>query len=251
MRQILAWAAVLTTVSACRPPVIAGMSSDSVQVQVNPGDKDDAVLAEAQRGCGIYGKSPLPISERCLDGYCMTKLRLFACSGPNTVKPVGEPSSADAKLMTCYLPNVTSIQTDAEGCLKVGGGISPPASPSPLSGGGAISPDPRPLASPAAPPERTTPPASNDAGLDEFTVTLTPAAPSPAPSPTAPLAGGDPCVPYAGSPVDRLRCRWVTGPERDRYVLEIGRSASLRTQMACIPDRDDAERYAACIARGS
>jgi hypothetical protein len=80
-------------------------------------------------------------------------------------------------------------------------------------------------------------------------VTLTPAAPGAATERTT--TSGDACVAYAASPVDRLRCQWVTGPERDRYVPEIGRSASLRTQMACIPDRDDAERYAACIARGS
>jgi hypothetical protein len=49
----------------------------------------------------------------------------------------------------------------------------------------------------------------------------------------------------------RLRCEWVTGPERDRFVLPPGREASLRARMDCIPDRDDPARYAACIASRS
>jgi hypothetical protein len=62
--------------------------------------------------------------------------------------------------------------------------------------------------------------------------------------------GADPCAPYARDPVQRLRCAWVTGPERDRFVPPAGRGASLRTRMDCIPDRDDPARYAACVARG-
>jgi hypothetical protein len=75
-------------------------------------------------------------------------------------------------------------------------------------------------------------------------------APEPTPARTARDGGTDPCVPYARDPVQRLRCRWVTGPERDRFVLPAGRGAGLRTRMDCIPDRDDPERYAACVARG-
>ena len=62
--------------------------------------------------------------------------------------------------------------------------------------------------------------------------------------------GADPCAPYARDPVQRLRCAWVTGPERDRFVPPAGRGAGLRTRMDCIPDRDDPGRYAACVARG-
>src|SRR4051794_18146220 len=75
-------------------------------------------------------------------------------------------------------------------------------------------------------------------------------APEPTPARTARDGGTDPCAPYARDPVQRLRCQWVTGPERDRFVLPAGRGAGLRTRMDCIPDRDDPERYAACVARG-
>ena len=79
-----------------------------------------------------------------------------------------------------------------------------------------------------------------------------PALPAPGPSPAGSKrdSGTDPCAPYARDPVQRLRCRWVTGPERDRCVLPAGRGAGLRTRMDCIPDRDDPARYAACVARG-
>jgi hypothetical protein len=67
--------------------------------------------------------------------------------------------------------------------------------------------------------------------------------------PALPTAGGtDPCAPYARNPVQRLRCEWVTGPERDRYVPYLGRGAGLAARMDCLPDRDDPPRYAACLA---
>jgi hypothetical protein len=86
-------------------------------------------------------------------------------------------------------------------------------------------------------------------GDQEFTVHLDDGLGAAGPSPVAPAT--DACAPYVASPVDRLRCQWVTGPQRDWYVPGVGRSASLRTQMACVPDREDPDRYAACVARGS
>ena len=79
-----------------------------------------------------------------------------------------------------------------------------------------------------------------------------PAPRAPEPNPAGPRrdSAADPCAPYARDPVQRLRCAWVTGPERDRFVPPAGRGASLRTRMDCIPDRDDPARYAACVARG-
>jgi hypothetical protein len=79
-----------------------------------------------------------------------------------------------------------------------------------------------------------------------------PLPPTPEPSPAGPARGGvaEPCAPYARDPVQRLRCAWVTGPERDRFVPPAGRGASLRTRMDCIPDRDDPARYTASVARG-
>ena len=87
---------------------------------------------------------------------------------------------------------------------------------------------------------------------EPFRVAVPPALPAPEPGPAGPKRDGgtDPCAPYARDPVQRLRCAWVTGPERDRFVPPGGRGASLRTRMDCIPDRDDPGRYAACVARG-
>ena len=83
-------------------------------------------------------------------------------------------------------------------------------------------------------------------------VPVPPAPRAPEPNPAGPRrdSAADPCAPYARDPVQRLRCAWVTGPERDRFVLPAGHGVSLRTRMDCIPDRDDPARYAACVARG-
>ena len=122
----------------------------------------------------------------------------------------------------------------------------PPAEPFRLAAG------PAPV--PAAPPLPPAPEA-RPAGPARDSVADVPAPPVPSasePTLVGPKRDGgtDPCAPYARDPVQRLRCAWVTGPERDRFVLPAGRGASLRTRMDCIPDRDDPGRYAACVARG-
>jgi hypothetical protein len=115
--------------------------------------------------------------------------------------------------------------------------IQPPAGPAP----GLAVPPALPAPGPAGPKR------DSGAGVPVPPVLR---APEPTPARTARDGGTDPCAPYARDPVQRLRCRWVTGPERDRFVLPAGRGAGLRTRMDCIPDRDDPEQYAACVARG-
>ena len=122
----------------------------------------------------------------------------------------------------------------------------PPAEPFQVAAG------PAPV--PAAPPLPPAPEA-RPAGPARDSVADVPAPPVPSTSEpnrdgAARDGGTDPCAPFALDPVQRLRCAWVTGPERDRFVLPAGRGASLRTRMDCIPDRDDPGRYAACVARG-
>ena len=122
----------------------------------------------------------------------------------------------------------------------------PPAEPFRVAAG------PAPV--PAAPPLPPAPEA-RPAGPARDSVADVPAPPVPSASEpnrdgAARDGGTDPCAPFALDPVQRLRCAWVTGPERDRFVLPAGRGASLRTRMDCIPDRDDPGRYAACVARG-
>jgi len=109
----------------------------------------------------------------------------------------------------------------------------------------------RPKSAPAKAPVAAEPPRSAPATAPA--AVAGPPPPRPEPKPPVPVADGaaDPCAPYARDPVLRLRCEWVTGPERDRFVLPPGREASLRARMDCIPDRDDPARYAACIASRS
>jgi hypothetical protein len=120
--------------------------------------------------------------------------------------------------------------------------IRPAAAPAPVPAGPPLPPTPEP--SPAGP--------ARDSVADVPVPAGPPALRAPEPNPTGPARGSvaEPCAPYARDPVQRLRCAWVTGPERDRFVPPAGRGASLRTRMDCIPDRDDPGRYAACVARG-
>ena len=126
----------------------------------------------------------------------------------------------------------------------------PPAEPFRAVVQATAGPVPGPAGPPALPAPGPGPAGPKRDGVADVPVRQAPGAPEP--NPTGPKRGGvaDPCAPYARDPVQRLRCGWVTGPERDRFVLPAGRGASLRTRMACIPDRDDPERYAACVARG-
>jgi hypothetical protein len=129
----------------------------------------------------------------------------------------------------------------------------PPAEPYRVAVQPAAGPAPVPAGPPLPPTPEPSPPGPERDSVAEVPVPAVPPAPrAPKPNPTEPErdSAADPCAPYALDPVQRLRCEWVTGPERDRFVLPAGRGASLRTRMDCIPDRDDPGRYATCVARG-
>jgi hypothetical protein len=65
-------------VSGCASPVIYDLESDKVMVQAT-GD-DAATRHTADEGCTIHGRKAVgPLSQRCLDGYCINKVYLFAC----------------------------------------------------------------------------------------------------------------------------------------------------------------------------
>lgn len=64
---------------ATRPPVVSDISDSSVKVQGTVAHSADEIAATAQDACALYGKSPSGLSERCLDGYCLSKEWLFAC----------------------------------------------------------------------------------------------------------------------------------------------------------------------------
>ena len=72
--------AFASTLGACAAPaVIADISDSAVRVQGNQYTENDAYMAEANRGCGLYGKSPMPLSETHTGPYSSVKQVLFAC----------------------------------------------------------------------------------------------------------------------------------------------------------------------------
>jgi hypothetical protein len=223
--------ALAASLCGCHPaPTISQISESSLTVDQHLGTTMAQVRAEAERGCGLYGRTAFPVSDRCVGATCATRSYLFACRRP------GEGGTGAAAGPG---PTQSTVPGPGAGLLASPPDLPPPPPadrvstqelPPPAAG-------PAPTRQPAAPPTPA-PPLGRPPG---------PAAASAARSGSS----GDPCAPYAHDPVQRLRCGWVTGPERDRYVPSVGRDASLQTQMNCIPDRDDPARYAACVARGS
>ncbi len=78
MKIVFVCAAALL-LGACAPAVISDINDSALKVQAGLGTTDEAILAEARRGCAIYGKTPVRISFVCKDEYCFTKDHLFAC----------------------------------------------------------------------------------------------------------------------------------------------------------------------------
>jgi hypothetical protein len=72
--------ALASTLGACAAPaVIADISDSSVRVQGNQYTENDAYMTEASRGCELYGKTPVPLSETRTGPYGAFKQVLFAC----------------------------------------------------------------------------------------------------------------------------------------------------------------------------
>jgi hypothetical protein len=68
-------------------------------------------MVEANRGCGLYGKHAVPISSRCLDGYCSYKELLFACQGPSPV--ISQPNFSTTLPSSEQAPTVEPPSTAA------------------------------------------------------------------------------------------------------------------------------------------
>lgn len=86
MNRGLLFAAILMIVGpmlmACATnAVISDIGSDKVKVVASGGDQN-VIMAKAQEGCALYKKQPVPLSKRCLDGYCIQSEYLFACRDP-------------------------------------------------------------------------------------------------------------------------------------------------------------------------
>ncbi|MDP2331817.1 MAG: hypothetical protein Q8M19_14095 [Reyranella sp.] len=58
--------------------VISDIGQDKVKVVASGGDQE-VIMAEARKGCALYKRTPVALSHRCLDGYCIQKEYLFAC----------------------------------------------------------------------------------------------------------------------------------------------------------------------------
>ena len=73
----------LTLVSACAGPAISDIATDKVKVE-SAFDDPKAVMAEAERGCAIYNRTPVALSKRRIStgGYSSKYEFLFACMDP-------------------------------------------------------------------------------------------------------------------------------------------------------------------------
>ena len=80
MRRFALAAVLLLTSCTPQPPAISQISDSSVTVIQHMLTKPEAVVQEAQRGCGLYKKQATLLSRNCLDEYCYEKSYLFACT---------------------------------------------------------------------------------------------------------------------------------------------------------------------------
>lgn len=69
------------------PAVLAACASDPTLQDISPdqvivvgnGASEQAVQAEAARGCAIYNRTPVLKSQNCTDNLCQRKRYLFVC----------------------------------------------------------------------------------------------------------------------------------------------------------------------------
>jgi hypothetical protein len=73
-------AALLLALGGCATPaVISDISDSAVRVQGDIYTPSSAILTEAHRGCGLYGKLPTAISSRQTGPYGAYREHLLAC----------------------------------------------------------------------------------------------------------------------------------------------------------------------------
>lgn len=78
MKRIMIMATVAAVAACSAPPAMLDMSQDRVIVMGNNSGQP-AVRAEAARGCGLYNRTPVFMSQSCVGEYCLQKRYLFAC----------------------------------------------------------------------------------------------------------------------------------------------------------------------------
>jgi hypothetical protein len=74
------WFSVWLLAGCASSAVITASDRDSVNIRVSY-PNEAQVMAEAERGCGFYGRSPVPVGRRCADALCVEQIREFSCRG--------------------------------------------------------------------------------------------------------------------------------------------------------------------------
>jgi hypothetical protein len=69
--------------SCAAPAVISDINDSALRIQVNALTPPAEIAQRARDGCAIYGKEPVPISSRCVNGNCDHQELLFACKAPS------------------------------------------------------------------------------------------------------------------------------------------------------------------------
>ena len=148
---------VLMFAGGCRTaPVIADISDSAIVVQQLMTTPMADVVAEAERGCALYGKKSKQLSYTCVDGYCFTKRHLFACTGPMPVRSV--PAAPSTHLPTPMSAAAQAPQSRVPDTALPVRNTQPVALPPPPAGEPvAAAPRPPPVAAYVPPPRPTTP----------------------------------------------------------------------------------------------
>ena len=80
LKALLPMSALIALSSGCAAPaVISDIHDSAVRVQGNGRTSDEAFMAEAAKGCGLYNKQPVPLSTTQGGPYGSVKQVLFAC----------------------------------------------------------------------------------------------------------------------------------------------------------------------------
>lgn len=80
--------------AACTAPaVISDINDGAVRIEVSSLTSPAEIDQRARTGCGVYGREPVLINYRCLDGHCDRKELLFACKAPSSGGAVSAPAA--------------------------------------------------------------------------------------------------------------------------------------------------------------
>jgi hypothetical protein len=82
-------ATALLSMGACSSVAISDIATDKVKVESMNADPKE-VMAEAEHGCAIYNRVPVPLSKRALptNGYIPRYEHLFACMDPTQANAI-------------------------------------------------------------------------------------------------------------------------------------------------------------------